>query len=72
VQQSSLESAYEDSVYTVYISLSRQYMHSSTRKKINLLPGMEAEILAKSRSKRLVQFFTDAFNKFFDPVSRVR
>ena len=59
------------SQYTILISLDKNYVELKD-KKFPLLLGMDTSILIKLRQKPLIEYFTNAFTLFYDPMKNVK
>ena len=53
------------------ISLDKNYVELND-KKFPLLLGMDTSILIKLRQKPLIEYFTNAFKLFYDPMKNVK
>ncbi len=67
----SRESNFSSSEYTILISLDKNYVELKD-KKFPLLLGMDTSILIKLRQKPLIEYFTNAFKLFYDPMKNVK
>ncbi|MDC3089359.1 HlyD family secretion protein [Prochlorococcus sp. AH-716-N03] len=62
---------FSSSEYTILINLDKNYIELND-KKFPLLLGMDTSILIKLRQKRLIEYFTNAFKLFYDPMKNVK
>ena len=67
----SRENNFSSSEYTILISLDNNYVELKD-KKFPLLLGMDTSILIKLRQKPLIEYFTNAFKLFYDPMKNVK
>ena len=67
----SRENNFSSSEYTILISLDKNYVELKD-KKFPLLLGMDTSILIKLRQKPLIEYFTNAFKLFYDPMKNVK
>ena len=67
----SRDNNFSSSVYTIFISLNKDYVELK-EKKFPLLLGMDTSILIKLRQKPLIEYFTNAFTLFYDPMKNVK
>ena len=67
----SRENNFSSSEYTILISLDKNFVELKG-KKFPLLLGMDTSILIKLRQKPLIEYFTNAFKLFYDPMKNVK
>ena len=67
----SRENNFSSSEYTILISLDKNFLEFKDR-KLPLLLGMETSVLIKLRQKPLIEYFTNAFKLFYDPMKNVK
>ena len=67
----SRENNFSSSQYTILISLDKNYVELKG-KEFPLLLGMDTSILIKLRQKPLIEYFTNAFKLFYDPMKNVK
>lgn len=67
----SRDNSLSSSEYTILISLNKNYVELKD-KKFPLLLGMDTSILIKLRQKPLIEYFTNAFKLFYDPMKNVK
>lgn len=59
------------SEYTLTINIDKTF-YTKHGKKEKLKPGMEATILVTLRQRPIIEYFTDIFKNFYDPLKTVR
>ena len=59
------------SEYTLTIGIDKIF-YTKNGKKEKLKPGMEATILVTLRQRPIIEYFTDIFKNFYDPLKTVR
>ena len=67
----SRENNFSSSEYTILISLDKNFVELKG-KEFPLLLGMDTSILIKLRQKPLIEYFTNAFKLFYDPMKNVK
>tara|TARA_Y100000589_G_scaffold170745_1_gene162171 strand:- start:294 stop:1430 length:1137 start_codon:yes stop_codon:yes gene_type:complete len=67
----SKDNNFSSSEYTILISLDKNYVKLKD-KKFPLLLGMDTSILIELRQKPLIEYFTNAFKLFYDPMKNVK
>ena len=67
----SRDNNFSSSQYTILISLDKNFVELK-EKKFPLLLGMDTSILIKLRQKPLIEYFTNAFKLFYDPMKNVK
>ena len=67
----SRDNNFSSSQYTILISLDKNYVELKD-KKFPLLLGMDTSILIELRQKPLIEYFTNAFKLFYDPMKNVK
>ena len=67
----SRDNNFSSSQYTILISLDKNYVELKG-KEFPLLLGMDTSILIKLRQKPLIEYFTNAFKLFYDPMKNVK
>ena len=67
----SRENNFSSSEYTILVKLDKSFVELK-EKKFPLLLGMDTSILIKLRQKPLIEYFTNAFKLFYDPMKNVK